>query len=205
MKQAVSQAQGLIGLLSLLAVILTTTGCESPIDQKQIVIQYKDALNSHSIDSLMNFYSDDITFTIPKVDMYLTGKEALRGVAAYDSVLNTNLQIGDVRQAGDTVFCTFRETNDWMAAAGISSAYYPHVLFIVEERKIKFIEADMADSSAQNFKDVLGAFVPWAQREHPEEFARMTEGGKFQFNGKNGETMVRLLKEWRRSLPTSSP
>lgn len=44
--------------------------------------------------------------------MYLTGKDALRGVAEYDSVLNTHMILSNISTRSDTVYCSILETND---------------------------------------------------------------------------------------------
>lgn len=188
-----------MGFCYLFLMTVYMAGCESSMTPRETVIGYKDALNSHSIDSLMSFYGDEVVFSIPDLGNYLTGKEAMRGVAAYDSVLSTRMQITDIRVHDDTVFCSIQETNLWMDAAGISSAFYPHSIFVVKDEKIIYLHADLADSSAQAFRSVLDSFVPWAQQKHPEEFALMAPDGEFQFNADNGATMVSLMREWRDS------
>ena len=124
---------------------------------------YKEALNSHNVESLLSYYHNDIVFNIPDLMMHISGKDVLRGVAEYDSVLNTIMELSNITLSNDTVFCSIRETNDWMSAAGISSAFYPKSIFVVKENKIIYIEADLADSCLKNFSDLFGSFLPWAK------------------------------------------
>jgi len=186
-----------MGFILFVVLIATMVGCDTSHSREEIVIGYRTALNSHSVDSLMKYYGDEIVFRIPDLGTFLTGVAAMRGVAAYDSALNTQMKIVNIRVQNDTVTCSIIETNNWMDAAGISSAYYPRSIFVVKDGKIIFIEADLADSCAKNFQEVLDSFVPWAQEDHAEELALMTPGGEFRFNAENGKTMVRLLREWR--------
>jgi hypothetical protein len=173
--------------------------CFQADSPEKIVKAYKDALNSHDVDSLLRFYSDDIVFNIPALMMNLSGKDDLRGVAEYDSVLKTNMEISNITVNNDTILCSIRETNDWMNTVGISSAFYPNSMFVVRGNKIVYIEADLADSSLNNFQDVFNSFLPWAKQTNSHALDSLMPEGKFQFNAKNGIIYLELLKEWRKS------
>jgi hypothetical protein len=184
----------------ILAIIILTTmylACSFTPTPDQVVVMYKNAVNSHNVESVMSFYSEDILFEVPDLAMCVEGKEAMRGVSEYDSVLNTEMKLSDVTVSGDMVICSLTETNDWMNAAGIGMAFYPEVEFVVIDQKIHHIHADMADSSQAKFDSVIGTFVPWAHENHAEEMFDMMPEGDFIFNGENAAMMVKLLTEWR--------
>ncbi len=183
--------------LCLLASLICILACSTSSSPEEIVQNYKEALNSHNVDSLMNYFSDDIVFEIPSMRMKLSGKPALRGLAGYDSVLNTNMVLTNIRVGGDTVICGITETNEWMNAAGMTSAHYPEAIFVVINGKISHIKTEISDSSAADFDKVLSEFVPWANENYPESVTEMMPEGNFVFNAKNGETVVRLLRQWR--------
>jgi len=182
-----------VSTLTALGCFLSCSRAASP---EEIVLAYRDAFNAHNVDSLLSFYSDDIVFNIPDLQMRMAGKEALRGVAEYDSVLNTHMELTDITVSNDTVFCSIRETNDWMNTAGLSSAFYPKSIFVVSESRIVYLEADMADSSLHNWRSVLVSFFPWAQATYPSALDSVMSEGKFQFNAQSGAVYLELLKEW---------
>lgn len=172
-------------------------GCARQPSTETIVENYRVALNSHNVDELMQVYSDDIRFEIPSMRMMLSGKDALRGIAEYDSVLNTIMTLSNIRVSGDSVLCEITETNDWMNAAGFSSAHYPQAVFVVKGGKISYIGAVISDSSAKYFRNTLQSFMPWGNDNYPDDMAEMMPEGDFIFNAKSGETIIRLLREWR--------
>ena len=172
-------------------------GCARQPSTETIVENYRVALNSHNVDELMQVYSDDIRFEIPSMRMMLSGKDALRGIAEYDSVLNTIMTLSDIRVSGDSVLCEITETNDWMNTAGFSSAHYSQAVFVVKGGKISYIGAVISDSSAKYFRNTLQSFMPWGNDNYPDDMAEMMPEGDFIFNAKSGETIIRLLREWR--------
>lgn len=172
-------------------------GCARQPSTETIVENYRVALNSHNVDELMQVYSDDIRFEIPSMRMMLSGKDALREIAEYDSVLNTIMTLSNIRITGDSVLCEITETNDWMNAAGFSSAHYSQAVFVVKGGKISYIGAVISDSSAKYFRNTLQSFMPWGNDNYPDDMAEMMPEGDFIFSAKSGETIIRLLREWR--------
>ena len=195
----ITTSRGLLALC-LAASLMGIFDCSTSLTPENVVQNYREALNSHNVDSLMNYFGDDIVFEIPSMRMKLSGRPALRGLAEYDSVLNTNMVLTNIKAKGDTVICDITETNEWMNAAGMTSAYYPEAIFVVINGKISHIKTEISDSSAVNFDKVLSEFVPWANENHPESMAEMMPEGNFVFNAKNGETVVRLLRQWRQAM-----
>ncbi|MEE9554742.1 MAG: nuclear transport factor 2 family protein [candidate division Zixibacteria bacterium] len=191
-------------MTSILLAICLIIDCSQSRSSEEIVENYRIALNSHNVDKLMSIYSDDIRFEIPSMRMMLSGKDALRGIAEYDSALKTIMTLTNIRVDGDSVLCEITETNDWMNAAGFSSAHYPQATFVVKDGKISYIGAVISDSSAANFRNTLQSFMPWGNGNYPDVIAEMMPEDKFIFNGKNGATMVRLLREWRAAMESKN-
>jgi len=131
--------------------------------------------------------------------MNISGKSELRGVAEYDSVLNTIMELYILSFHDDTVFCSIREINDWMNLAGISSLYYDNSKFIVRDNKITYIEADLSDSSLSNLRAFFGSFMPWAKENQPHLLDSLMPGGNFLFDTKGGVLFLELLVRWRDS------
>ncbi len=186
----------------LLLICLMSLSCTKNPSPEDIVGQYVDAFNEHDVTRQMQMLADSVVFDIPRMSMHFEGKDAQLGIAEYDSVLHTEMTLANTRSVGDTLFCSITETNDWLQAAGIPSAYYSDAYFVVDNDKIGYIHAEPADATVDDFSEVLSSFVPWAYQNHPEEMSRLMPHGHFVFNGANGALAVSLLREWRRVRDT---
>ena len=177
-------------------IIFMLVSCSFTPSPETIVTDYSRVLSSHDVDSLMTYYSDDIVFDIPQMSMYLEGKNALRGVAEYDSVLGTIMTLGELSSFGDTVFCSITEKNKWLTIAGIDSAYYPKATFIISNNHISVIQAELSDSTERQMRTVMSSFIPWLNENFPHYVRLMMPDGKFIFNAKHGELILMLLSQW---------
>ena len=184
-------------IIAALSIALFILSCSFKPSPKKVVEDYVRAYNTHRVDDIMALYSDDILFEITGFGLSVSGKESVKGIAEYDSVLNTILTLSDISVNGDTVFCSLTENNDWCKAAEIPAAYYPKTTFIVKNYKISQIHAEIADSSLENFEGVLDYFVHWGNENYPDKMRRMAPDGIFIYNAENGETMVSMLREWK--------
>jgi ketosteroid isomerase-like protein len=176
--------------------MMLVSGC-STSSPESVVQGYREAFNSHNIDSLMRYYADDVVFEVAGLGMSLTGRESVRGVAEYDSVLNTIMSLSNMTVSGDSVFCELSETNDWLNAAGISQAYYSRAVFVVPGSEISYIEAELSDSSAARINGVLDSLISWADQYCPERLEEMMPLGAFVYNADNAANSLDLLMEWR--------
>jgi hypothetical protein len=182
-------------------------GCSRGPSPAKVMRAYESAVNSHNINSIVNCYSDDIVFEMPGVGPPIFGKDAVRGLAEYDSVLNTNWSITIGRIKHDSVFCGIRESNDWLSAARLSSSiqtpawanFYSPSVFVVRNGKIESAMISLSDSSISHLNEIMSSLVPWAQQNRPEEYASMISDGAFVYSGKNAQTILVLLKEWKES------
>lgn len=171
-------------------------GCSVEPAPENVVRQYEKAVNSKSVDSVMKLYSDDIIFQISS-RLNVSGTDELRGIAEHDSVLNTNLSMANYLTKGDSVYCTITEKNDYLTAAGLTTAYYPQAVFVVNDGKISSIRAAMADSTSEELKEALVGFKPWVEENYPDTLKEIYPEGIFVHNGKNAEMLLSLLREWK--------
>lgn len=192
------------GVFCILTGALQLFSCSSQTSPENVVRQYALAVNSHSVDSVMQYYTDDIVFIITS-RLDVSGTDAMRGISEHDSTLGTILTLADYRTKGDSVYCSVTEKNDYLSAAGLAAAYYPNAVFAVKNGRISFIEATMADSTSEELKNALSGFEPWVEENYPDTLAQMSPQGKFIHNGKNAATLLALLKEWQASTASESP
>jgi hypothetical protein len=161
------------------------------------VEDYVKVYNSHQVDKIMTLYADSVTFEVTGFGMNFKGKNAVRGIAEYDSVLNTIMTLSNITMSADTVFCSLSEHNNWVGAAEIPDAYYPKTTFVVEDNEIARIYAEIADSSLENFERVLDHFVFWGSDKYPEKMKKMAPTGEF--------TVVEMLREWKAEQKQQKP
>lgn len=179
------------------AIAISLYSCSFKPSPEKIVEDMIKAKNSHQVSATLEYISDEALLEIPKMGIKTTGKEGRRNVAEYDSALNTILTPSNFTVSADTVFCSITEHNDWIAAAEIPDAYYPRVMFVVEDGKISYTYAELADSSKENFERVLDHFVFWGNDKYPEKMKKMAPEGDFVYNADNGTMVVEMLREWK--------
>jgi hypothetical protein len=72
--------------------------------------EYGDAYNGHGVQQVLALPADDAMIHTDGV--VLQGKDKLRGIAQFDSVMNTHITSADLKATGDTVTFTAKEEND---------------------------------------------------------------------------------------------
>jgi hypothetical protein len=187
------------------AVMISLYSCSFKPSPEKIVEDMIKAKNSHQVSATLEYISDDAVLEIPKMGIKTTGKEGRRTIAEYDSALNTILTPSNFTVSGDTVFCSITEHNDWIAAAEIPDAYYPRIMFVVQDNKITYTYAELADSSKENFERVLDHFVFWGNDKYPEKMKKMAPQGDFVYNAANGAMVVDMLREWNAEQKQQEP
>jgi hypothetical protein len=181
------------------------SNCSFKPSPEKIVEDFVKTYNSHQVAKIMELYADSVTFEVTGFNMKFKGKEAVRAIAEYDSALNTIMTLSNITASADTVFCSLSEHNDWVEAAVIPDAYYPRTMFVVKEKKIERLYADIADSSHENFERVLDHFVFWGNDNYPEKMKKMAPDGDFVYNAKNGAMVVEMLREWKAEQKQREP
>lgn len=185
-----------------LTIIVTATtflllACSFKPSPEKIVDDYVKAYNSHLVDRIMALYADSVSFEVPGFGISYKGKDAVRAIAEYDSVLNTIMTLSNITASADTVFCSLSEYNNWVEAAEIPAAYYPRTMFVVKDGKITRLYAEIADSTLENFERVLDHFVFWGNEKYPDKMKKMAPEGDFVYNAENGIMVVEMLREWK--------
>jgi hypothetical protein len=184
-------------ILFIMAIAILLYSCSFKPSPKKIVEDYVEVYNSHQVERIMALYTDSVTFEVTGFGMNFNGKDAVQGIAEYDSALNTIMTLSNITMSADTVFCSLSEHNDWVEAAEIPDAYYPRTMFVVEDNKIGRIYAEIADSSLENFERVLDHFVFWGDDKYPENMRQMAPTGEFVYNAENGTMVVEMRREWK--------
>ncbi|MFQ5753454.1 MAG: nuclear transport factor 2 family protein [bacterium] len=160
-----------------------------------LVEAYAEASNNHDVKKIVSLHAEDATFEVVG-SFVLKGKDNIRKVAEYDSVLNIHMTIRNIVTRSDTVICDLSEINDWLRTAGIGEAHYS-VRFELRNGFIKFLHAEATQKTEQAFNAVLKPLIAWALKERPQQLAEMMPAGEFVYNAENAKKSLSLLREWQ--------
>ncbi|MBE0556236.1 MAG: hypothetical protein IH628_03305 [Proteobacteria bacterium] len=127
----------------------------------------------------------------------ITGWEALRALAQWDSVLHTRLTFHDMVTEGDTVFANVAESNDWLSAFGIEELTHPTTLVIFRDGAILRIESETDTAGTNAIQRSLDAVLEWAIVEHPQTVRDLVSEAGFRYNAESAHRWLRLLEEWK--------
>ena len=93
----------------------------------QLTQNYPIVYNTHDVNDIVNLYADDAIFEVTG-QFSLNGKDQIRDITKYDSVLNIKMSVSNIETGRDSVFCDLAETNDWLQIAEIGEAHYSVIL-----------------------------------------------------------------------------
>lgn len=158
---------------------------------------YPTVYNTHNVNDIVNLYADDAVFEVMG-QFSLNGKDQIRGITKYDSVLNIKMSISNIETVRDSVFCNLSETNDWLQIAEIDEAYYS-VIFVFKDGLISKISASAKPETAKAFNNVLTPLMIWAKENRSDLLNEMMPEGKFIYNAENAMKTLTLLTEWNES------
>ena len=178
--------------LILVSVILIISCSEN---LTQLTQNYPIVYNTHDVNDIVNLYADDAIFEVTG-QFSFNGKDQIRDITKYDSVLNINMSVSNIETVGDSVFCDLSETNDWLRTAEIGEAHYS-VIFIFKEGLVSKIIASAKPKTAKAFNNVLTPLMLWAKENKPDLLSEMMPGGKFIYNAENATKTLTLLTEWK--------
>jgi len=182
-----------ISTLSIFIIILFACS-PSPTD---LTKRYAKTYNTHNVKEIVSLYDDDAVFEVVG-QFTLAGKEQIHNITKYDSVLNIQMNISDIKTHGDTVICNLTETNDWLKTAEIGKANYK-VKFIFQNGLIKHLYAEAKPEIQQLFSQVLSSLMTWASENKADVLKEMMPEGRFIYNAENAKKTLALLRSWKDS------
>jgi len=163
----------------------------------QLTKNYPIVYNTHNVNDIVNLYADDAVFEVVG-QFSLKGKDQIRGITKYDSVLNIKMSVSNIETVRDSVFCNLSETNDWLKIAEIGEAHY-FGIFVFKDGLISIISASAKPETAEAFNNVLMPLMIWAKENKADLLNEMMPGGKFIYNAENATKTLTLLTEWKES------
>ena len=163
-------------------------------DPALLLQQYETAYNSHNVDNIEDLLADSVIFKFDET-MLIEGKDDIKNLIQYDSVLNAQLVFSNVQVSGDTAHLTLTEKNDWLKMANVEEYPYGSGEIVFDnDGKITFFRVDEDKTSAKDFNKIFTSIVDWAQKDHKEEVDDLLETG---YNARNAERWLTLLKQWQ--------
>jgi len=182
-------------LLLILVIGLLNLSCSQNLTQ--LTQNYPIVYNTHNVNDIVNLYADDAVFKVVG-QFSLSGKDQIRDITKYDSVLNIKMSVSNIETVKDSVFCNLSETNDWLQIAEIGEAHYS-VIFVFKDGLISKISASAKPETAEAFNNVLTPLLIWAKENKPDLLTEMMPEGKFIYNAENATKTLNLLTEWKES------
>ena len=161
----------------------------------QLTQNYPIVYNTHDVNDIVNLYTDDAVFEVIG-QFSLNGKDQIRDITKYDSVLNIKMSVSNIETVRDSVFCNLSETNDWLQIAEIGEANYS-VIFVFKDGLISKISASAKPETANAFNNVLTQLMIWAKENRSNLLTEMMPEGKFIYNAENAMKTLFLLTEWK--------
>jgi len=181
--------------LSIFVLVILIYSCSSNLTE--LTQNYPTVYNTHNINDIVNLYADDAVFEVLS-QFSLSGKDQIRDITKYDSVLNIKMSVSNIETGRDSVFCDLAETNDWLQIAEIGEAHYS-VIFVFKDGLISKISASAKPETAKAFNNVLTPLMIWAKENKPDLLNEMMPEGKFIYNAENATKTLALLTEWKES------
>lgn len=185
--------------ITLLSCMTILAGSCSPSLTSQIRAMEK-VHNLHQLDKELSFYADDVRFEVED-GITVQGKDELRKLFTVDVLLNNSLAFSDISIVGNSVFCKVEEKNDMWRALRVEAVRHEHGEIVFKNgliQEVKSTTSAQSESEAELDK-ADEAFSTWADKNRPEEVARLL-GGK-PFKGLTPETALdwlKLAREWKK-------
>ena len=180
-------------LFPILVSVILIISCSENLTQ--LTQNYPIVYNTHDVNDILNLYADDAIFEVTG-QFFLSGKNQIRDITKYDSVLNIKMSVSNIETVGDSVFCDMSETNDWLRTAEIGEAHYS-VIFTFKDGLISKIIASAKPETAKAFNSVLTPLMIWAKENNSDLLTEMMPEGKFIYNAENATKTLALLTEWK--------
>ena len=186
--------------IALATAVLLLGTCEPTLERR--VFEYERRVNADDVQGVLELFAENATYEL-RDTFVLEGKDALRGLAEWDSVLHTRLTFHDITTVGDSVLTNVAETNDWLSAVGVEELVHPSSLIVFQNGLIARIDSETDTAGTNAIRRALDEVLAWAVVERPETVHRLVDEAGFRYSGENAATWLKLLRDWNAEM--SSP
>ncbi len=183
----------LVSFVAILVLIFCNS-CNSILDEQLKLLE--EAHNSHDIERLLSFYTDDARFVL--VDGWIAeGKDKLRERFEWDFAMHGSLHFFDYQINQDTITCQVEERNDFFTLLDIDVVNYEYSKFIFADGLIREIQAKVSQQSIETIDNALSDFMIWATAERTLELEELMADGNLLFTADKAEKWMILLQTYR--------
>lgn len=183
----------IMGLMMTLASVFLLMFACSGQDPVGLLKKYEVTYNSHNVDNIMALIADDAVFRLD--NRALNGKEAIRSLAEYDSVLDVQLEFRNISTEGDSVLFDVREINEWLRLAGIDEYHYRRCVAVFEDGLIKRIEAKTTEETLADIGKVFQEMAEWIPDSLAFEINDLLQSG---YSARSAERWKVILQQWQK-------
>ncbi|KPK70680.1 hypothetical protein AMJ87_08550 [candidate division WOR_3 bacterium SM23_60] len=185
-----------ISPIFLWTLILMVLACAPDLSERMRI--YVETYNTHDVDEIMTFYTDDVRFE--NVGVWVkTDKQEVRKITEWDATTHIVMKVSNVMVRGDTVTFSLLETNDWLKLAGIGEALYEPSRIVFKDGKIAIIQAKLTEESLNRWMPKWNSILAWATEHRPDRLAEVMPEGAFVFGADYARKWLELLEEWRQA------
>ena len=187
----------LVGLIPAALAILAN--CTDRVDREAIFHAYVDAVNRNAVEDALSFHTENAEFIIPG-QQPIRGKEAMRALLQWDSVLQSSLVFGAAEEEGDTLTVSSgSERISWFSGIGLDSiAYGPGLRIIFDGPLIRGVyPSALVPSSAAEFEARVGLFMGWAAQEAQEDLGQLMPNGLFRYDAESATAWLDVLARYQ--------
>jgi len=164
--------------------------------EKEIVLAYQEAHNTHDIEGVLEVLSPKIRFGMTGL-WVREGLAELRDLEEWDAVMNSHITFKDFKVRNQRLECKGAETNDWYKMVGIEQVYFEPIKFEFEDGKIRHIRAQLAPKSEMAVDRAVNDVVRWALEVFPDEITHLVPRGVFRYGHEQAMRWKKLLVEWQ--------
>jgi hypothetical protein len=183
----------MIKTISLTLFLLLAISCNQ--NKIKLVKKYERLHNTHSVESALSLYDDDIKFEL--VGTWIkSGKKEIGNLEEWDKALNSNLKFESFELKGDSVFCKVIEKNDWFRAIGIEQIIHDPTIFIVSEGLIKKIIANPSKEVGKEIGSKIGSIYSWSDETNDSTIHKLIKKGQFIYSDEAAKSWLKLLDKW---------
>ncbi len=197
-----SQRMILIGT----ALTLLVVSCGPSQSRIEVVEEYLTRLNGHNPSAVLDLHTAQPEFAIPGQDVF-RGREAMRALLQWDSVLGTRLDMSGFTERGDTVFIKEgSEQNRWFAGLGLARVEYrPGTMFVFDGHRIAGVyPTGFTERTTEEFMPLMQAFMAWASEHRSDDIEQVLPDGRFVYTPVAAHQWLDLLAAWASERPDST-
>ncbi|MGB5237467.1 MAG: hypothetical protein WBM43_11250 [Flavobacteriaceae bacterium] len=154
--------------------------------------------NAHDVEAALGYYQTDAVFELKGV-WTKKGLDEIRGLEEFDAVMNSHLELKDIREAGDTIYCKIVENNDWFGTMNIANLVHDPVIFVMRNNKFKHIIGYPDQQTGLEIEAAMGLIFQWSAKATDSVIYELLPNGAFVYSTEAGHKWKALFERMQKS------